>query len=187
MRFRNHQSSTGNISPEIRVMDEPQAADRELARQFLQIGSNDARFDVDQGIEAEDEIDAVVGNHRQRHAVVEMEARVRARAKAMSAMGNTALDDINGVKTLAMLQEEFRPPAMARRYLQHRSRGKRAANARVDGGNPLLLDRPPRAGPLIALARPIVARPVSPVFLERSHVSKSPIRRLSRRERVRAI
>ena len=73
-----------NVFAEIGMMNETFAADFQFRSELAQIGFQHLTVWMHKGIEAENEIDRRIGNHRQRAAIVEGAAYMRIRRETLS-------------------------------------------------------------------------------------------------------
>ncbi len=73
-----------NVFAKIGMMNETFAADFQFRSELAQIGFQHLPVWMHKGIEAENEIDRRIGNHRQRAAIVEGAAYMRIRRETLS-------------------------------------------------------------------------------------------------------
>jgi len=137
-------------------MQEGMAARLQFASEFAQVGRDDVGLDVHQRVEAEREVDAAVGDHRQRLAVIREASHVRVRGEALLATLDAGGGDVDGDELIAKSLEELSPAAETGRDFEDRGCGDELANAREDGSRPLEFGTAPVYRPLIAVVLPAV-------------------------------
>src|ERR1700761_4215411 len=112
---------------------------------------------MDERVEAKYQVNALVGNHRQCHAVIDCKGGMRLVRESIRTGTNTALRQIYPHIRRALRNQVLRPASVARSDLQYRGRGEERRDARPDAGDPLRLRSAPGAGPFIAALGPVVS------------------------------
>jgi hypothetical protein len=146
----------GPVGAHVGVVDERHAVIGEHPRELPEVAGDDVGLRVDQGIEAEDEVDGAVSGDGQRSAVIDMEADMPVVGEALLAMGNGGVGEVNSDQLVTQIPQIVRPASIPRCDLQDPRGRDEALDPREQRHPPLIGDSTPGRRPLIATLRPVI-------------------------------
>lgn len=99
----------GLVGAHVGVADERDTVGREHPRELLGVPGDHVALGMDEGVEAEDQVDRAIRDHRQRRAVVDVEAHAPVACEALPAVSHRRLGDVHGDQLVAELAQVVRP------------------------------------------------------------------------------
>lgn len=135
--------AAGGIRAQIGVMQERDAVGRQDPAQLGQVSAHDRRLGMHQRVEAEHEVDRVVGGHGEGGPVVDEGADVRLAGEPLPAVRDRRLGDVDDHQLVAQVLEEVRPAPVAGSDLEDSGGRHEALDAGEQGRPPLLRDPAP--------------------------------------------